>query len=227
MSCKKCGRDRRLIARDLCERCYRLFIEKKKAAICEGCEEFKPIKAKGLCNKCYARFQRHGDTSWERKKKGDTLCVYCKEKPMHAKGFCKACYGRFLATGSPEYRRRINICRAEECNEPSTYNGYCDKHNNQAWNKQKATNSHLVRTFNITTEDYKEMLRQQNNVCAICGEPETRKYNGIVIKLAVDHCHATGKVRGLLCSTCNIALGRFQDSTDLLTKAVNYLKQHE
>ena len=63
------------------------------------------------------------------------------------------------------------------------------------------------------------MLGAQNGRCAICGRPETEAGG-----LAVDHCHATGKVRGLLCTLCNTALGKFRDRTDILRAAIRYLE---
>lgn len=76
----------------------------------------------------------------------------------------------------------------------------------------------------ITQERYEEMLREQNNVCAICGQKETARGNGSGSKsLSVDHCHATGQVRGLLCHACNVALGLMKDDTARLSKAIEYL----
>jgi hypothetical protein len=72
-------------------------------------------------------------------------------------------------------------------------------------------------------EQYEELLRQQNGVCAICGRPEIRTYNGKVKNLSVDHDHETGEVRGLLCYKCNLGIGQFEDSIELLDKAKKYL----
>lgn len=77
----------------------------------------------------------------------------------------------------------------------------------------------LRRNYQLTTDEYDEMLASQNGVCAICHEKCT---NGR--RLAVDHDHRTGKVRGLLCSKCNTALGGFRESEDLLQKAIRYLQ---
>lgn len=66
------------------------------------------------------------------------------------------------------------------------------------------------------------MLGEQGGVCAICGQKETSTYRGKVRKLAVDHCHKTGRVRGLLCMNCNQGLGKFQHSHELLIKAATY-----
>ena len=79
-------------------------------------------------------------------------------------------------------------------------------------------NNHIKQRYGITSDEYLEMLEQQNGVCKICHEPSQRK------RLSVDHCHDTGKVRGLLCERCNSVLGRVKDSVLILENAANYLK---
>jgi hypothetical protein len=93
-------------------------------------------------------------------------------------------------------------------------------------NRNVEKNGHLKRTFNITLEQYNKMLSVQNNVCAICKKPETKvfKKTGKVNDLAVDHCHSSGNIRGLLCWRCNTAIGRFEDSIEILQNAIEYLK---
>lgn len=223
MRCIECGREKNIVAKGLCSRCYSRMKRKENSAICKGCKKFKPIHAKGFCNNCYANFKRHGDPLWKRKKKGDISCSYCGKHPMHAKGLCKSCYGRYRATGSPELKRRVYICKIEGCNEPVVFRGCCEAHKDKAIDNRKVMNSHFLKKYNITIDEYENMHEQQNGVCAICGQPENRAYNGNAINLAVDHCHKTGKVRGLLCSRCNQALGNFQDSSKILAKALNYL----
>jgi len=88
-------------------------------------------------------------------------------------------------------------------------------------NKRAARNRQLLRFFGITIEDYEEMLEEQNGRCSICGKHHTEEGKA----LAVDHCHETGKVRGLLCSCCNTAIGLLQDNTDLLRNAIDYLEE--
>jgi hypothetical protein len=84
----------------------------------------------------------------------------------------------------------------------------------------------LKKRFGISLEDYQLMLNNQNNVCAICGQPEksvdyrTKK----VRSMAVDHCHTSGKIRGLLCSDCNTALGLFRENIDFMKSAIKYLE---
>lgn len=70
--------------------------------------------------------------------------------------------------------------------------------------------------YRLTEKDYNEMLESQKGLCALC-ESRPPKH--------IDHCHASGKVRGLLCVQCNTGLGKFKDSEDLLTKAVGYLQK--
>lgn len=75
----------------------------------------------------------------------------------------------------------------------------------------------LKRRYNLTIAGYDALLEEQEHRCAICGQQPEGK------PLAVDHCHETKTVRGLLCRECNIALGLFQDNPDTLEKAITYL----
>jgi hypothetical protein len=91
-------------------------------------------------------------------------------------------------------------------------------------NPEKEADTRLRKLFGISLEDYRIMHDAQNGVCAICGKPETRQCgNGKPNGLAVDHDHITGKVRGLLCASCNTALGLLGDGPELLTVALAYL----
>lgn len=86
----------------------------------------------------------------------------------------------------------------------------------------------LKRYYGITVDEYIAMHGAQGGVCAICkkyeasSDPRTKALR----RLAVDHDHATGKVRALLCSNCNVGLGRFNDDADLLREAADYLDGH-
>lgn len=73
----------------------------------------------------------------------------------------------------------------------------------------------------ITQEEYDFMYAKQKGCCAICGKHES---NVLRNRLNIDHCHSTGKIRGLLCHHCNAALGHLEDSIDNLTTAISYLK---
>lgn len=91
----------------------------------------------------------------------------------------------------------------------------------------KARNYNLIRMFGITSCQYDKILLSQDGVCAICKKPETVKYREKIRFLAVDHCHKTKKVRGLLCKACNNGLGNFNDDYELLSKASAYLKTQQ
>lgn len=91
--------------------------------------------------------------------------------------------------------------------------------------RRTAKNCAIKKTYGISLEDYDKLLEKQAGVCVICGQlpKSNRKSN----KLAIDHSHRTGKVRGLLCHRCNNGLGCYDDSIELLQKAVEYLKERE
>lgn len=82
----------------------------------------------------------------------------------------------------------------------------------------KAHFHRISKTYGITKEQYDQMLREQKGVCIICGNTNKSK-----IRLAVDHDHKTGKVRGLLCSRCNVALGLVGDDIIVLQEMISYL----
>lgn len=87
-------------------------------------------------------------------------------------------------------------------------------------------NSKYLREYGITLAAYNEMLESQNYTCKICHCPETAVSNNYkhIKRLAVDHCHSSGVVRGLLCDRCNHMLGLVKDSIELLESAKNYLR---
>ena len=92
---------------------------------------------------------------------------------------------------------------------------------------EKCRNSRLKSVFGITSEEYNDLSEKQNHNCAICNEKETKvsKISGELKRLAVDHCHTTNKIRGLLCFHCNSSLGKFKDSIENLERAIEYLKK--
>lgn len=86
-------------------------------------------------------------------------------------------------------------------------------------NPDKGYAGYLKRIYGITIKEYYKMLEDQGGGCAVCGK--TPGENGR--RLAVDHDHETGEVRGLLCSSCNTGLGNFKDDPQLLESAMYYL----
>ena len=116
------------------------------------------------------------------------------------------------------------------------YQAYCRKCNLANLNKvyktqdvnyrrMKSRQYLLKNKYGLTPEQYNAMLIEQNGVCAICERPETvkNKISGIINPLRVDHCHRTGKVRGLLCSECNFGISKFDDKMGTLLSAVHYI----
>lgn len=86
-------------------------------------------------------------------------------------------------------------------------------------NKIKRKNYVLMSRFGMSLGEYNQLLKEQNECCKICGQKETVDNK----TLSVDHCHKTGKVRGLLCHSCNVGLGAFKDNPESLKKAIDYL----
>ncbi len=100
-------------------------------------------------------------------------------------------------------------------------------------NRDKMTASARIRTlkkYGLTPESYGQLVIDQENRCAICRrsassfKPKHKKHKHA--KLDIDHCHASGKVRALLCYNCNAILGHAGDSIQVLQRAIDYLKKH-
>lgn len=119
--------------------------------------------------------------------------------------------------------------------QKSGYNPSCknckNKKNNEQWNSlpfkirhEKARERQLKYRYGITLEQYYALLKEQNFVCAICKRAH-KAWRGSY--LTVDHCHNTGEIRGLLCGSCNAALGKFDDNPELLINAYIYLQKKE
>ena len=111
-----------------------------------------------------------------------------------------------------------------------------DNERNKVYNRE---NAHVIRGNKIkvywpgtnwreASENYKIMRENQNGVCALCSRPERRQHavTGTTWDLAIDHCHETGLVRGLLCNSCNRGLGLLGDKVETLEKVLLYLKKH-
>lgn len=81
--------------------------------------------------------------------------------------------------------------------------------------------ANVGRKFGLAAGEYDRLLAAQDSKCAICDQPPSGR------RLAVDHCHETGKVRQLLCGSCNRGIGMFKHDAGLLLKAVAYLTLHD
>ena len=82
--------------------------------------------------------------------------------------------------------------------------------------KKDPKGAYLKRKYGITLEDYNVMMERQEGKCAICLKQK---------KLAVDHCHHSGIVRGLLCLSCNVSIGHFMEDVGSFRRAIDYINQ--
>ena len=137
--------------------------------------------------------------------------------------WCKWCLGRAAKAWRERNRERVNKLAMESYrrNRPAklaklkaSYHENKDKHRNAK-----------LRRFGLDVRQYAKMLGAQEGLCAIClrEEPALNSKTKQRMSLAVDHCHKTGKVRGLLCSRCNRMLGLAGDKVHILKSAINYL----
>lgn len=85
---------------------------------------------------------------------------------------------------------------------------------------EKIRRDNLRKNFGISIEQYDEMLELQDGCCAICGIEESQ----LTRRMAVDHDHETGRIRGLLCIECNRGIGALDDSVEILKQAIKYLE---
>lgn len=99
--------------------------------------------------------------------------------------------------------------------------GHCRTCKDQIRKSRDYHHTTKVKRYGITTDDYTRMFEAQGGGCAICKRPPTDR------RLAIDHCHTTGKVRGLLCGPCNVSLGQFGDNPRTLLEAAKYLLKHQ
>lgn len=217
-----------------------------------GCNE--PALAKGLCDKHRKRLARHGHTEptrsedWGKREKHPAYKAWCGLVRHHRQRIPAEWLNDFWAFVKDVPEKPAGRSRAfrPDVNENwSSSNFYwkeprinVEKRKDNAaymreWqramraaNPDYSKNSDLKRTYGVTLDWYREQQTKQGNTCAICGKPETTVINGKTVSLAVDHCHNTGKVRGLLCVPCNRGIGMLKHDRDLLQKAIAYLETY-
>jgi len=189
-----------------------------------GCD--RPHKARGYCQTHYMQVKRGAPITEQintrvREKPPECTEAGCCE-PVKSKGLCQMHYQRYLRHGYTGHRDRskpFGNCSVEGCDSVMYSGKMCHAHyiKDLRW-KSKG----------LSLSDYGDKLAAQNFVCEICeeGEKTADWRSGKTKALAIDHCHETDKIRGLLCSSCNRALGLFQDSPELLRKAADYLDRH-
>lgn len=152
-------------------------------------------------------------------------CIHCgnemRKTSYYAKkstGYCYKCNKGNTKSRILQEKQICRFCKVEKSNiEFYKRNGLLRTECKKCVN--------LKHNFNITEIEYNNLLKIQNNCCAICKSNFSHNHqNGKSASLAVDHCHDTGKIRGLLCSKCNLGLGQFKDNENFLIQAIEYLK---
>jgi hypothetical protein len=93
-------------------------------------------------------------------------------------------------------------------------------------NPKKLKNKYLKFYYGITLDEYNEMYKKQNGVCAACGHPETSSKANMLLPLSVDHCHTYSVVRGLLCNGCNVALGLLKEDAERIKGLLRYIENY-
>jgi hypothetical protein len=139
------------------------------------------------------------------------------ENRARIKAYSKAYYA------NPENRARIKI-NAEKPEVKAHYKAYQKLYANKPENNERMKAHYkaydLKRNYNITIEDYNKLFEKQQGKCAICGKHQ----NELKRKLAVDHNHITGEIRGLLCGNCNKILGFAYEDINILQNTIKYMK---
>jgi hypothetical protein len=143
-------------------------------------------------------------------------------------GFCRACNTRVPVR---RHTRDGWVCAPKKIESARAYReGIPIEERREAhavWreaNRDHLWARHLLKKYGLTIEQYVAMSEAQGGLYAICGgEPKPDDRGGI---LHVDHCHATGRVRGLLCASCNLVLGQIEDDPERARKLADYLVRH-
>ena len=210
-----------------------------------GCD--KAAVANGLCSTHYKRVARHGDVNagrsddWGKREIHPAYKPWCNLRRYHRQNMDQSWVDDFwnFVKDIPEFDSNAKAHRPDKSKPWSKTNFYWKvsrvssdnyKEYMREWHKKsRAANpdyyqdQDLKKNYGVTLGWYRATLEKQNGACAICKKPETAVIRGKLLKLAVDHCHDTGKVRGLLCRACNNAIGALNHDVDVLQAAIKYL----
>ena len=147
-----------------------------------------------------------------------------KQTKSGFKCYCKACINK----QNKEYdnlnkdKLKTRILKSRNRNEESKkrHSVSTIKYRN---NNIESTKSRIMqRKYNIDLDYYNIMFQKQNGCCEIC----SKELVHLGKATHIDHCHSSNKVRGLLCNSCNLALGQFKDNVKTLAKAIEYLNKN-
>lgn len=230
---------------------------RRKRTFCSIMDCGKPAVSHGLCDKHRNRLRKHGDVNfvkrpddwgakhkhpmynswaWMRRHRGvaniapewandflqfavdigarpsakHKLFAADEEKPIGPKNFV---WKRAVTERSAGEDQKTYAARAQRVYRrlrPEAYQAYG-----------------LKKNYGLSQEDHQAMHDAHDGRCSVCGQAETLTIRGKKVSLAVDHCHASGHIRGLLCSQCNRGLGLFLDNPERLRAAADYLERNK
>jgi hypothetical protein len=210
----------------VCVQCERGFRgQTRKCARCQGVER--------QCSTCAETFTgRYHQCDDCRRPPKPCLVPGCANPKLPGQG-SKVCqqhrddaYDRKLQKLRDQHRLSNGICQMPECAEPKLAgrgHKYCTQHSAEGPQRESAqvVRRKREREFGLTHDEFLALLDVQAGVCAICGNG-----NDGPRQLSIDHDHATGQVRGLLCDRCNPMLGYARDNIAVLEAAIEYLKRN-
>ncbi|GAA4354747.1 endonuclease VII domain-containing protein [Angustibacter luteus] len=187
--------------------------------LCRRCTQEKPIasfgnnasRGDGLAEYCRDCFQAINKASYRRRRAAAGKKVREARDAPDGQRWCPDCEEFRSEDAFPRHRGTV-----------SGFGVYCKLHHNQRGRASKerlhggSRSYHLIRRYGITAEDADLMHTRQAGLCPICLRPLGENAH-------VDHDHATGRVRALLCFTCNAGLGNFSDEVTRLDRAAEYL----
>lgn len=201
-----------------------------------GCD--RTTKAKGYCDKHYLRLLAHGhvfntrDEDWGGREKHPLYKTWVGFRRGRPKTMCGEWANDFWkfadAVGDRPHRHALRRIDAKKPLGPVNWHWVemiplpQRAEYMRRWNAKNPKNERryrLKKMFGITIDDFERMDAEQGGVCAICQKPPTGRQKN----LCVDHCHTTGRVRGLLCDKCNRAIGLLDENPDTINRAVSYL----
>jgi hypothetical protein len=136
--------------------------------------------------------------------------------------FCKSCGVEKPLTAYPKrsgYKDGIRP-HCVDCRRKYEVQNYHRNKHKRPYIYEQHRDIKLRRAYGLNYGDYEKMFADQNGLCAICGTSDTGRRKAF----HVDHCHETGKIRGLLCGNCNSGIGNLRDDIGLLNKAIKYLE---
>lgn len=123
------------------------------------------------------------------------------------------------------FRRGQRQCRS--CENKKNLSRYHNKYKTSTAHRKASYRYTLKTVYGLTEDDYQKRYAQQNGSCSICLEHLTNVFDEVITKSqAIDHCHKTGIIRGLLCRQCNTALGMLKDDIESARRLVKYLEMH-